>query len=71
MHCALLMADEDEFDLRVDQCVEDGDRSTAGEAKNVLDSLTLQALDEFFCSGRDICRHGGSCRAVDLEEIAV
>jgi hypothetical protein len=62
------MTDEDEFDLRIDQGIEDGNRSTSGKPENVLYSLSLEALDELFGSRRDICRHGVSCGADDLEE---
>ena len=48
---ALLVADEDVADRRVDDRVVGGQDAAAGEAEHDLDALHLQALDEGLGSG--------------------
>jgi hypothetical protein len=48
----LLVANQDQLDLRIDQRVEDGHGRPAGEAKDVLHALALQAPNELLGSGR-------------------
>src|SRR5262249_58230376 len=47
---ALLVAHEDELDLGVDECVEHRHRGAAREAKDVLDALAFEALDQLFAT---------------------
>ena len=54
---ALLVAHEDQLDLRVDQGVEDRDRGAAREPEDQLDPLALQALHELLGAGRDLRCH--------------
>jgi hypothetical protein len=55
---ALLVAHEDQFDRGVDECVENRDRGPSGEAEDVLDALSFEALDQLLCAGGDSLGHG-------------
>ena len=54
---ALLVAHQDQLDLRVDQRVEDRHGSPTGEAKDVFDALPLQALNDLLSTRRSFLVH--------------
>ena len=42
---ALFVPNQDQLDVRLHECVEDGHRSAAGQSENVFNALAFQALD--------------------------
>ena len=54
----LLVADEDQLDLRVDERVEDRHRGAARQAEDVLDPFALEAADQRLGTGLQLGRPG-------------